>query len=161
MALHLFLSIENSGYGAVLRYSCKMRLLSSACVEFNKLHPLYDSLLFLGAACPWRHPTNWWRSQDYQRLSLGTLLINFIVSQEKLVKYKVSWLPRWHSDKESTCSVGDAGDVGLIPESGRSPGEGNGNPLQCSCLGSPMDGEAWRATVHGVSESQTWLNLHV
>ena len=115
MGLHLFLPIENSGYGAVLRYPCKTRLLSSACVEFNKLHPLYDSLLFLGAACPWRHPTNWWRSQDYQRLSLGTLRINFIVSQEKLVKYKVSWLPRWHSGKESACSVGDAGDVGSIP----------------------------------------------
>lgn len=45
-------------------------------------------------ACPWRHLTNWWRSQDYQGLSLGTLLINFIVGQEKLVKYKVSWLSK-------------------------------------------------------------------
>ena len=45
-------------------------------------------------------------------------------------------LPRWLSSKESTCDVGDAG---LIPESGRSPGEGNGNPLEYSCLGNPMD----------------------
>jgi len=36
-----------------------------------------------------------------------------------------------------------AGDMGSIPESGRSPGEGNGNPLQCYCLGNPMDSEAW------------------
>ena len=46
----------------------------------------------------------------------------------------------------------NAGDVGLIPGSGRSPGEGNGNPLQYSCLGNPMDREAWWATVHGVTK---------
>ena len=45
-----------------------------------------------------------------------------------------------------------AGDLGSIPGSGRSPGEGNGKPLQCSCLGNPMDRGAWRATVHGVTE---------
>ena len=45
-----------------------------------------------------------------------------------------------------------AGDVGLIPESGRSPGEGNGSPLQRSCLGNPVDRRAWWATVHGVAE---------
>ena len=43
-----------------------------------------------------------------------------------------------------------AGDVGSIPQSGRSPGEGNGNPFQYSCLGNPMNREAWRAIVHGV-----------
>ena len=47
------------------------------------------------------------------------------------------------------------GDVGSIPGSGRSPGEGNGNHLQCSCLENPMDRGAWRATVHGVTKSQT------
>ena len=46
----------------------------------------------------------------------------------------------------------NAGDVGLIPGSGRSPGEGNGNPLQYSCLENPMDGGAWQATVHKVSK---------
>ena len=49
----------------------------------------------------------------------------------------------------------NAGDLGLIPELGRSPGEGNGNPLQYSCLGNPMDRGAWRATVHGVTKSWT------
>ena len=48
-----------------------------------------------------------------------------------------------------------AGDVGLIPGSERSPGEGNGTPLQYSCLGNPMDRGALRATVHGVAESDT------
>ena len=43
----------------------------------------------------------------------------------------------------------------LIPRSGRCPGEGNGNPVQYSCLGNPMERGAWRATVHGVAKSQT------
>ena len=46
----------------------------------------------------------------------------------------------------------NAGDVGLIPGSGRSLGGGNGNPLQYSCLGNPMDRQGWQATVHGVSK---------
>ena len=50
------------------------------------------------------------------------------------------------------------GDPGSIPGSGKSPGEGNGNPLQHSCLENPMDGGAWQATVHGVAKSQTWLS---
>ena len=49
---------------------------------------------------------------------------------------------------ESACH---AGDWGSIPGLGRSPGEGNGNPLQCSCLENPMDRKAWRAAVHGVT----------
>ena len=48
-----------------------------------------------------------------------------------------------------------AGDTGLIPGSGRSPGEGNGYPLQYSCLENPMDRGAWQAVVHGVAKSQT------
>ena len=54
--------------------------------------------------------------------------------------------------KESACN---AGHLGLIPRLGRFPGEGNGNPLQYSCLENPMDRGAWWATVHGVSKSQT------
>ena len=56
---------------------------------------------------------------------------------------------------EVKTSDSNAGDPGSIPGSGRSPGEGNGNPLQYSCLENPMDGEAWWATVHGVAQSQT------
>ena len=46
----------------------------------------------------------------------------------------------------------NAGDMGSIPESGKSPGEGNSNPLQYSCLGNPMDGGAWQTRVHGVTK---------
>ena len=52
-------------------------------------------------------------------------------------------------------SAYNVGDPGLIPGSGRSSGEGNGNPLQYSCLENPMDQGAWGATVHGVAMSQT------
>ena len=51
----------------------------------------------------------------------------------------------------------NAGDQGLIPESGRYPGEGNGNPFQYSCLENPMDRGAWWALVHGVANSRTQL----
>ena len=54
----------------------------------------------------------------------------------------------------------NAGDPGSIPGSGRSSGDGNGNPLQYSCLENPMDKGAWGATVHGVAKSQTGLIMH-
>ena len=50
-------------------------------------------------------------------------------------------------------NAGDIRDAGSIPRLGRSPGGGNGNPLQYSCLENPMDRGAWRATVHGVTEA--------
>ena len=59
--------------------------------------------------------------------------------------------------KNLLAKAGDTGDIGLIPGSGRSLGGGNGNALQYSCLGNPMDRGAWRATVHSVAKSRTWL----
>ena len=56
-------------------------------------------------------------------------------------------------------SAWNAGDSSLIPGSGRSPGEGNGNPLQYPCLENSMDGGAWWAPVHGVAKSRTWLSI--
>ena len=59
---------------------------------------------------------------------------------------------------DGKASAYNAGDPGSIPGLGRSPGEGNGNPLQYSCLENPMDRGAWWATVHGVTKSRTWLS---
>ena len=59
--------------------------------------------------------------------------------------------PGGSDSKESACNTGD---LGLSPGSRRSPGEGNGDPLQYSCLEDPMDRGAWRATVHGVAKSR-------
>ena len=64
-------------------------------------------------------------------------------------------VPGGSEGRESACN---AGDLSSIPGSGRSPGEGNDNPLQYSCLENPMDRGDWRAAVHGVSKSQTWLS---
>ena len=74
---------------------------------------------------------------------------------ERILKMKdicTCGLPRWLSGKEAACP---AGDTGSIPGLGRSPGEGNGYPLQHSCLGNPMDRGAWRATVHEGAKSWT------
>ena len=59
---------------------------------------------------------------------------------------------------EVKASAWNVGDQGSIPGSGRSPGEGNGNQRQYSCLENPMEGEAWYTTVHGVTNSQTQLS---
>ena len=62
------------------------------------------------------------------------------------------------STSDSKASAYNAGEGGSIPGLERSSGEGNGNPLQYSCLENSMDGGAWQATVHGVAESQTRLS---
>ena len=66
--------------------------------------------------------------------------------------YIYIYFPGGSDGKECTCNVGD---LGLIPGVGRSPGGGNGSPLQYSCLENPMDRGAWQSTVHGVAKSQT------
>ena len=61
------------------------------------------------------------------------------------------WKPPTLGELEVKVSAYNEGDLGSIPGSGRSPGEGNGNPLQCSCLENPMDRGAWEAIVHGIA----------
>ena len=62
--------------------------------------------------------------------------------------------------KNLPANAGDVRDVGSIPGTGRSPGEGDGNPFQYSCLGNSMDREAWQTTIHGVTNSQMQLSTH-
>ena len=64
------------------------------------------------------------------------------------------------SEVKNPANAGDTGDPGSIPERGRSSGGGNGNSLQYSCLGNPIDRGTWRASVCGVAKSQTQLSVH-
>ena len=84
--------------------------------------------------------------------------ISEIIFRIDLVILCLNALRGFPGGSEVKASACNAGDLGLIPGSGRSPGEGNGNLLQYSCLENPMDGGAWWATVHGVSKSQTRLS---
>ena len=78
-----------------------------------------------------------------------------VVAQGKGLMLEVSeGFPGGSDGKESACN---AGDQGSVPGLGRSPGGGNGNPLQYSCLEDSMDRGAWRATVHGVAKGRTQL----
>ena len=84
-------------------------------------------------------------------------LHSFVTGQDRaeVEKLLVNKLKGFPGGLESSCQAGDAG---LIPGLGRSPEEGNGNPLQYSSLENPMDRGAWWATVHGITESQTQLS---
>ena len=83
-----------------------------------------------------------------------TSLILFRKQVEELLYMSLDF-PSSSNGKESACSVGD---LGSIPGLERTPGEGHGNPLQYSCLDNSMDREAWWATVHVVTKSQTQLS---
>ena len=83
------------------------------------------------------------------------LVVYFTCSSMWMLFPFIQGFPGGSEVKGSACNVGDWGS---IPGSGRSPGEGNGNPLQYSCLGNPMDRGAWLVTVHGVAQSQTWMS---
>jgi len=69
-----------------------------------------------------------------------------------------AYMERFPGGSNSKASAHNAGDPGSIPGLRRSPGEGNGNPLQYSCLENSMDGGAWLSTVHGVARSWTRLS---
>ena len=93
---------------------------------------------------------------------LSQLIIRSISNPEQALDLQqdmqLSWAPYVAPVvRNPPADAGDIRDVGLTPGLGRSPGGGHGNPLQYSCLESPMDREAWRATVHVVAESQTQL----
>ena len=84
---------------------------------------------------------------------LSRVLSNTTVQKHQFIGTQLGF-PGASEVKASACN---AGDLGSIPGLGRSPGEGNGNPLEYSCLENPMDGGAWWATVHGVAKSWTRL----
>ena len=94
-------------------------------------------------------PTNCFRLAKLQNSSSGHrfALLDFTT-------VRLRGFPGGSDGKESACNAGDSGS---IPGLGRSPGEGNGNPLQYSCLENPTHRGAWQATVHGVTKNRTQL----
>ena len=89
-------------------------------------------------------------------------IYNGMLSHKKRMKWCHLQQHRWIYQvalvaMNSPTNAGDGRDAGLIPGSGRLPGEGHGNPLQYSCLENPMESEIWWAMVHGVAKSWTWL----
>ena len=91
---------------------------------------------------------------------LFVLLITFYIYSGTFITINdvilIHWgFPHWLRSKESACNSGQAGDLGLIPGLGRFPEEGTGTPLQYSCLGNPIDGEAWQLQSMGSQKSQT------
>ena len=86
---------------------------------------------------------------------MSSQFVNFVITQSTKATCPLVGFPGGSEGKASAFS---AGDLGLIPELGRSPGEGNGSPVHYSCLEDPMGGEAWWATVHEVAKSQTRLS---
>ena len=93
-------------------------------------------------------------SQYVVREPYGSQTFYMLSSVTQSTKYSLLGFPGGSEVKASACNVGG---LCSIPGLGRSPGEGNGNPLQYSCLENPMDGGAWWAAVHGVAQSQTRL----
>ena len=88
------------------------------------------------------------------RVLLQELGASWVQNRPLLFSFCLMDSPSGSGSKESTCN---AGDLGSIPGSGRSPEKGNGNPLQHSCLENSMDREAWWVTVHGVTKC--WVQL--
>ena len=110
----------------------------------------------------WCFPNGWWQERHLCSCTCWPFI--YLLWRNIQVLYPCfNWLvfllsPGGSEGKESACN---AGDQGFIPGWGRSPGGGNRNPLQYSCLENSMDRRAWQATVHGVTKSQTWLsNFH-
>ena len=101
----------------------------------------------LGHMLPRKNSTQWLETERVGKQSMSLLLQNenkFFLS-----------IYGFSGSLDGKASAYNAGDPGSIPGWGRSPGEGNGNPLQYSRLDNPMDGEAWWAIVHAVAKSRT------
>ena len=112
----------------------------------SSVHGILQASILEWVAVPFSRGSSWPRAQ-----TLGLLHCRQIL-------YHLSHQgcnPGGLDDKEST---GNAGDPGSIPGSGRSPGEGNGNPFQYSCPENPMERGVWQATVQRVAKSWTWLS---
>ena len=137
-----------------LPYRCIAFLLIS-CINPSSNHSfeLFITEFFL--VYGWVHVKNNKLHFCLVDLSFANLICRASTNRPKTGRGNTVFFPSGSDGKESACNVGEPGS---IPGSGRSPGEGNGYPLQYSCLGNPMDRGAWWATVHRVTKSQTGLS---
>ena len=96
------------------------------------------------------------------RAGLSSEEVEILLHHHNMTFETISWsdsgFPGGAVVKNPLANAGDTGDMGSVPGSGRSSGGGNGNPLQYSCPGNPMDRGAWQAKVHWVAKSQTQLH---
>ena len=129
-------SLPTVGRDSFTILSVVFKILSGTHRVFRTQSPLHDALI-----C--------WPQEDLVNSTWALSLY--------LNKCYYKGFPSGAAVKQSTCNAGDAGDIGLIPGSGRAPGGEHGNPLQYSCLENPMDRGAWWATVRGTAKSWTWL----
>ena len=103
-----------------------------------------------------------WKLGISKKICFSAVIIKLSNLQRETYRHNNNSVLWWRMDfpngSDSKVSACTAGDPGSIPGLGKSPGEGNGNPLQYPCLKNPMDGGAWEATVHGVTKSWTRLS---
>ena len=123
--------------------------LCSICTE-SKLSDLISRLFLLVRLE--------WSSDENQPFFLNKRVSSLSLVIFKILKGYARMNPQVAHWQRTRLPVQETRDVGLIPGLGRSPGGGNGNPLQYSCLGNSTDRGAWRATVHGVVKSQIQLS---
>ena len=121
--------------------ACDCRLLSGARTFSVLRHHVY-----LALRCQWINNGHW--SLSAGSMTKCKIFCLFSIMLELLMKGRGAMV------KDPLADAGDGRVSGSTPGSGRSPGEENGNPLQCSCLENSVDREAWRATVHRVAKSQ-------
>ena len=120
-----------------------MEVWTASCVQWGTFKRSWV-VEFQNHSCSWAVT---WRIDGRDRVHLSDAMIR--------LKFMEVGFPGGSDCKESTCN---AEDLGSVPGLGRFPTEGNGYPLQYSCLENPMDRGYWWATVHGVTKSQTWLS---
>ena len=125
--------------------STRAGLVHTKMAAFSSVQSLNRARLFATTWTDGRVAREKWHTMPFEAKAWRCVTLSTFYTAKP-----VTGFPGSTSGKGSTCQAGDARDAGSVLGSGRSPGEGNGNPLQYACLGNSMDRGAWRAAAHGV-----------